>query len=66
MLSKNILVTQNLELVTLIGIRNCRGGGSAFAIFSHMNSLTIVAPMTPAGVSAVAALRVSGSRVFYK
>ena len=63
MLSKNILVTQNLELVTLIGIRNCRGGGSAFAIFSHMNSLTIVAPMTPAGVSAVAALRVSGSKV---
>ena len=63
MLSKNILVTQNLELVTLIGIRNCRGGGSAFAIFSHMDSLTIVAPMTPAGVSAVAALRVSGSKV---
>ena len=28
-----------------------------------MDSLTIVAPMTPAGVSAVAALRVSGSRV---
>ena len=63
MLSKNILVTQNLELVTLIGIRNCRGGGSAFAIFSRMDSLTIVAPMTPAGVSAVAALRVSGSKV---
>ncbi|WP_173475525.1 tRNA modification GTPase [Fibrobacter succinogenes] len=28
-----------------------------------MDSLTIVAPMTPAGVSAVAAIRVSGSRV---
>ena len=28
-----------------------------------MDSLTIVAPMTPAGVSAVAALRVSGTRV---
>ncbi len=28
-----------------------------------MDSLTIVAPMTPAGVSAVAALRVSGSKV---
>ena len=28
-----------------------------------MDSKTIVAPMTPMGVSAVAALRVSGSRV---
>lgn len=28
-----------------------------------MDSKTIVAPMTPAGVSAVAALRVSGSKV---
>lgn len=36
---------------------------SAFAIFNAMDSLTIVAPMTPAGVSAVAALRVSGTHV---
>ena len=36
---------------------------SAFAIFNSMDSLTIVAPMTPAGVSAVAALRVSGTHV---
>jgi tRNA modification GTPase len=35
----------------------------AFAIFAAMDSLTIVAPMTPAGVSAVAALRVSGTQV---
>lgn len=35
----------------------------AFAIFAAMDSQTIVAPMTPAGVSAVAALRVSGSQV---
>ena len=35
----------------------------AFAIFRLMDSQTIVAPMTPAGVSAVAALRVSGSQV---
>ena len=34
-----------------------------FAIFTRMDSQTIVAPMTPAGVSAVAALRVSGSKV---
>ena len=36
---------------------------SAFAIFNAMDSLTIVATMTPAGVSAVAALRVSGTHV---
>jgi len=36
---------------------------SAFAIFNSMDSLTIVAPMTPMGVSAVAALRVSGTHV---
>ena len=36
---------------------------SAFAIFAAMDSQTIVAPMTPAGVSAVAALRVSGTQV---
>lgn len=35
----------------------------AFAIFAAMDSQTIVAPMTPTGVSAVAALRVSGSQV---
>ncbi|WP_294651224.1 tRNA uridine-5-carboxymethylaminomethyl(34) synthesis GTPase MnmE [Fibrobacter succinogenes] len=35
----------------------------AFAIFAAMDSQTIVAPMTPAGVSAVAALRVSGTQV---
>lgn len=35
----------------------------AFAIFATMDSQTIVAPMTPTGVSAVAALRVSGSQV---
>ena len=35
----------------------------AFTIFRLMDSQTIVAPMTPMGVSAVAALRVSGSRV---
>ena len=34
-----------------------------FTIFRAMDSQTIVAPMTPMGVSAVAALRVSGSRV---
>ena len=34
-----------------------------FTIFRPMDSQTIVAPMTPMGVSAVAALRVSGSRV---
>ena len=32
-------------------------------IFLFMDSQTIVAPMTPAGVSAVAAIRVSGSKV---
>lgn len=35
----------------------------AFAIFRLMDSQTIVAPMTPMGVSAVAALRVSGPQV---
>ena len=35
----------------------------AITIFAIMDSQTIVAPMTPAGVSAVAAIRVSGSKV---
>ena len=35
----------------------------AITIFALMDSQTIVAPMTPAGVSAVAAIRVSGSKV---
>lgn len=47
--------------------RDCRENSicslSIFSNFRFMDSRTIVAPMTPAGVSAVAALRVSGPQV---
>lgn len=43
-------------------VKKC-SGGDFFFYFNGMDSKTIVAPMTPAGVSAVAALRVSGPAV---